>query len=116
MTGVYGVDLLPQHARLLEESGIDPAVARERGYRSGTTKAELERLGFGRSRRGVPALVVPVWDVWGEISTYQARPDTPRVGRDGRTVKYETPAGTRMVVDVPRGRGSGWETLSGRCM
>ena len=101
MTGVYGEDLLPQHARLLEESGIDPAVARKRGYRSVTTKAELERLGFGRSQRGVPALLVPVWDVWGEVATYQTRPDMPRVGRDGRTVKYETPAGTRMVVDVP---------------
>ena len=98
---LYGEGLLAHHARLLEESGIDPRVARERGYQSAKTKTALAELGFKREQCRVPALLVPVWDVWGEVATYQTRPDEPRVGRDGRTVKYETPAGARMVVDVP---------------
>ena len=99
--GVWGEGVLAEHVRLLEGSAIDPDVARERGYRSVRTKAELAGLGFGRSQCRVPALLIPIWDAWGEIATYQVRPDMPRVGRDGRIVKYETPAGTRMVVDVP---------------
>ena len=49
----------------------------------------------------MPALLIPVWNAWDQIKTYQIRPDMPRAGRDGRIVKYETAAGTRMVVDVP---------------
>src|SRR5215203_3040855 len=37
-------------AMLLKESGISRRVAMERGYRTVTTKVELERLGFGRSQ------------------------------------------------------------------
>ena len=63
MTGdLYGEGLLAQHALLLEGSGIDPEVARERGYRSVSKKAELERLGFGRRQCGVPALLIPIRD------------------------------------------------------
>ena len=62
--------------------------------------AGLERLGFGKSQRNAPALVIPVWNVHGERATYQARPDTPRV-KDGKPLKYETPAKTTMALDVP---------------
>ncbi|MCY4085324.1 MAG: hypothetical protein OXG37_00150 [Actinomycetia bacterium] len=105
---LYGEGLLAHHARLLEESGIDPRVARERRFQSAKAKTALAELGFKRGQCRVPALLVPVWDVWGEVATYQTRPDTPRVDRDCRTVKYETPTGSRMVLDVPRERGSGW--------
>ena len=36
----------------------------------------------------------------GGIATYQYRPDLPRISKDGKAVKYETPSGTRMVLDV----------------
>jgi len=95
----YG-PLLPQHVELIKKSGISPKVAKARGYRSITNRAELERLGFSAAQRIVPALLIPIWNVAGEIATYQLRPDVPRI-RDGKPVKYETLAGSRMVLDVP---------------
>src|SRR6266581_4586956 len=81
--------LLPQHVELLIRSAISPEIATARGYRSATNRVELERLGFSAAQRNVPGLLIPVWNVAGEIATYQLRPDEPRV-RDGKRVKYET--------------------------
>ncbi|MDP9373756.1 MAG: DUF3854 domain-containing protein, partial [Chloroflexota bacterium] len=92
--------LLPQHRAIIEASAITPQVAQARGYRSVTTRAELGRLGFGEAQRGVPALLIPIHDAAGQLATYQSRPDTPRI-KNGKPLKYETPAGTRMVLDVP---------------
>jgi len=94
--------LLIQHRNLIEGSCIAPEVAAARGYRSVATKADARRLGFGDAQCNVPALLIPVWGVNGEIATYQLRPDTPRV-KDGKPLKYETPAGSHMALDVPRG-------------
>jgi hypothetical protein len=92
--------LSPEHRRTLEqESGIAPEAIDARGYRTITAKVELRDVGFSNPQRRVPALLLPVWGVQGEIVLYQARPDAPRI-RDGKPVKYETPAGTRMVLDV----------------
>lgn len=91
--------LLPHHQRLLTDSGIAPEIAHARGYRSVTKKAELVRLGFSSRQCQVPALLIPVWNVNGEIGLYQSRPDSPRIER-GKAVKYETPRGGRMIVDV----------------
>ncbi len=95
-------DLLPQHAELIRASDISPEVAAARGYRSIMTKAELKQLGFSDSQRRVPALLIPVRGVTGEIVTYQIRPDEPRIA-NGKPLKYETPSGTRMSLDVPPG-------------
>lgn len=94
--------LLPQHQHLLDDSGITSEVALARGYRSVITKAELQRLGFGARQCQVPALLIPVWDVTGEIGLYQSRPDAPRIER-AKAVKYETPKGAQMTLDVPPG-------------
>src|SRR5215831_4598150 len=91
---------LPQHQALLDASGITPEVAAARGYRSVTDASELEALGFADYQQIVPALLVPVYGVDGEIATYQSRPDAPRVAK-GKPIKYETPAGSRMALDVP---------------
>jgi hypothetical protein len=100
MTGV----LLPQHEALLIESAIAPDVAMARGYRSVTDKSDLAELGFPGYQRRVPALVIPVWNVYGESETYQLRPDTPRTNtKNGKPIKYETRAGSRMLIDVPPG-------------
>ena len=93
--------LLPQHQALIEASGIAAEVAAARGYRSVQKKTELRSLGFGDRQCRVPALVIPVWGVTGQIATYQIRPDEPRIGEDGKPRKYETPRGSRMVLDVP---------------
>jgi hypothetical protein len=85
---------------LLEESGIEPEVVEARGYRTVEKKVELERLGFGRAQCSVPALLIPVYSPRGEISTYQIRPDEPRINQESKPVKYETPSGSRMTIDV----------------
>src|SRR5206468_678062 len=94
------LNLLPQHLRLIEASAIQSEVAMVRRYRSVQTKAELRRLGFGTNQARVPALLIPVWNVAGEIALYQIRPDEPRIVK-GKPVKYETPTGARMTIDVP---------------
>lgn len=99
--------LSPSHqAMLLEESGINVQLVQQRGYRTVKHKADLERLGFGRAQRNVPALLIPIYGPTGEIVLYQSRPDNPRIGKGGKPIKYETPAGSRMALDVhPATRG-----------
>ena len=94
--------LLAQHADLIGGSAISGAVALARGYFSATSQAQLERCGFGRAQRRAPSLVLPVWDVRGELVMYQLRADRPRIVR-GKPLKYETPAGATMRLDVPPG-------------
>jgi len=93
--------ILPDHQAFIDGSAISPEVAAARGYRSITKKMELRGLGFGDKQCRVPALLVPVWGVTGEIVTYQVRPDQPRINSGGKVVKYETPGGSRMALDVP---------------
>jgi len=92
--------LLPQHQALIEASGISPEVASARGYRSVQSKKELAELGFGPAQQIVPTLLVPVWSVAGEIALHQHRPDLPR-SKKGKVLKYETPFGAHLVLDVP---------------
>jgi hypothetical protein len=92
--------LEPQHIQLISASAIAPEVGAARGYRTVRSKAELQRLGFGRTQQLVPGLLIPIFDVTGRIALHQFRPDSPRLRR-GKRVKYETPVGSRMVLDVP---------------
>ena len=92
-------------AALLQGSGLSRDVIRARGYRTTSTRAEMKRMGFSDAQARVPALIIPVYDTSGESVLYQARPDTPRI-KGGKPIKYETPQGTRMVLDVhPAGPG-----------
>ncbi len=96
--------LSPEHNRALEEeSAIAPEVISERGYFTATDPAKLENLGFARSQRRAPALVIPVHGVNGECRFHRARPDDPREDTDkpGKFTKYEQPAKTGVVLDVP---------------
>lgn len=96
----WGEKLSTDHRRMLvSESAISGRVLVRRGYRTVTRKAELERLGFSRSQRGVPALLCPVYSPSGGISLYLSRPDEPRIS-NGRVVKYEIPSGSSMALDV----------------
>jgi hypothetical protein len=91
----------PHHRHMLmKESGIDPAVVAERGYYTAKTKAQLARLGFSEGQRRTPALVVPMYSPAGELVTHQIRPDSPREHGDGKAIKYETPAGSPIRLDV----------------
>lgn len=92
--------LRPEHSHALTQgSGIAADVIARRDYRSVTSRAELMRLGFAESQRLVPGLLIPIWSVSGDLVSYQLRPDSPRI-RDGKPVKYETPAASRMALDV----------------
>jgi Domain of unknown function (DUF3854) len=93
--------LLPQHTELIEASAISSDIARARGYRSVIEPGELRALGFRPAQARTPALLVPIYGPRGvEPVLYQTRPDEPRK-RDGKPVKYETPANAGMRLDVP---------------
>lgn len=92
--------LLVHHRALIDASSISPEVAEARGYRSVESISELRRLGFADAQCSVPTLLIPIRNVHGEIALYQSRPDTPRM-TGGRAVKYETPRGATMTIDVP---------------
>jgi hypothetical protein len=92
-------ELLPQHTELLKASAITDEVAIARGYFSVSEAKQLTGM-FGPSQRRAPALVIPIFDPWGERAFYQLRPDEPRVVGD-RVRKYETPRGVGLTVDVP---------------
>lgn len=99
--------LLPHHEQTL--TAIAPDVISERGYRSEVTPSVLASYGYCDAKTGkppkwvkdcVPALLIPVWNAAGEDSLVQIRPDNPRFKADGQPLKYETPKGFRMAVDV----------------
>ena len=91
------------HRRMLiEGSAISEDVIAERTYRTipGNETSALQALGFARyqCRAG---LLIPVWSIDSEICGYQLRPDIPRVLKSGRALKYETPTGSKLRIDVP---------------
>ena len=93
--------LSEQHRIMLsEESGIKYHLIEARGYRTITDAAELKRLGFSTKQQNVPALLIPIFSPTGEVKLYQSRPDTPRLNDKGKPVKYETPAGSHMSLDM----------------
>jgi Protein of unknown function (DUF3631)/Domain of unknown function (DUF3854) len=95
----YGIGVLDHHAAKLETSAVSVEVAHERGYVTADTKASARRHGFSEGQAR-PGLVIPLHDVTGERAGAQLRPDEPRY-LDGKKVKYETPRGSAMVLDVP---------------
>jgi AAA domain/Domain of unknown function (DUF3854) len=93
--------LTPDHLKThIEGSGIALDVAQERGYSTATTPAQLEALDFKEYQRRVPALVLPVFDVHGQVVLHQIRPDSPRKNKKRKPVKYDTPEGKHLVLDV----------------
>jgi Domain of unknown function (DUF3854) len=87
------------HRRMLfEESGIDPAVAEERGYRSVERRTELTEYPEWQRRLG---LYIPTYSPDGETTGCLLRPNRPRK----ESLKYEAPQGSGVSVDVhPRAR------------
>ena len=100
MTG-YGAGIFRNHADMLRASAIGEDVAAERQYVSVDTKRRLDSAGFKHYQQRTPGLLIPVHDTSGAVALWQYRPDSPRVNGQGKPVKYETPGGSRMVLDVP---------------
>jgi putative DNA primase/helicase len=83
------------------ESAIAEDVITARGYCSLTHPDDLLDLGFSKAQaRTAPVLAIPLWDVHGQQMGWQIRPDSPRQGKDGKMIKYETPKGGRNRLDV----------------
>lgn len=108
------MSLSAQHFReIIGDSAVDPAVAEARGYRTlegtGEDVSELEEAGFTAGQIGrddfFPALLIPMRNMHGEITGHQVKPDVPRtlISGEGKTrsIKYETPRGKPIVLDVP---------------
>jgi putative DNA primase/helicase len=84
-------------------SGISEEVVETRGYWTATDPDELAGLGFAKYQCRVPALVIPVRGVEGEVLFSRIRPDDPRQDKrkPEKVVKYEQPSGTPVALDVP---------------
>lgn len=98
--------LADNHRVLIEASAITPDVAQATGYAtipdSDAGRARLQELGFkAPGQMLLPALHIPAHDVNGNIHAGQIRPDIPRNGSTGKPIKYESPKGARLIVDVP---------------
>jgi putative DNA primase/helicase len=106
--------LQPIHAHEIHtDSAVSPEVAAARGYRTLTGSTEdrhtLEGLGFKPfvwdRDDAYPGLLIPMHNSRGEQVGAQFKPAHPRtrVKENGERVaiKYETPSGAPLVVDVP---------------
>jgi len=107
-------DLSPDHqTELLVDSAIGRDAITARGYRTLTgTPADrefLQDLGYSRPvwerDDAYPMLLVPMLGADGEPSGYQVKPAVPRVRMNAKgepkPIKYETPKGAPLVVDMP---------------
>ncbi len=82
------------------ESGISPNMIVDRRWRSVDSPAELREIGFA-DYQCRPGLLIPEWTTSGVQRGYKLRPDNPRIGKNGKPIKYESPAGSRLQLDCP---------------
>jgi len=94
------LNLLQHHLDHLRDSGISDEVIRERGYESVLGKKRLADLGFSSAQQRTPGILIPLYAPDSSPAGYQYRPDNPRM-RGGKNIKYETPTGGNIRVDVP---------------
>jgi hypothetical protein len=93
--------LSPDHLeQLITRSGITEAIVKSTGCYTATTTRQLAVLTFRDYQQRVPALVMPVYDVHGNVALHQIRHDHPRVNKRKKPVKYETPADAKLVLSV----------------
>lgn len=98
--------LSPEHEReLMFGSDITTQVISERYYQT-VTASELPDWFADYQRRD--GLSIPLWNVHGELASFQLKPNQPRLGKSGKDgkqgkpIKYETAANRPQVLDVPR--------------
>lgn len=98
---------------ILVDSAISEDVAAARGYEtledSQENRVRLRELGFTTGAwdrdEAWPVLLIPVRRATGEVITHQMKAAVPRVvAKNGkpRPVKYETPKGAKLHLDVPQ--------------
>jgi hypothetical protein len=99
----YGSGISDQHAAMLAASKITPEQAHARGYRSidGNNRRRLAEIGIVKAVCKSDGLLIPLLNIQGEIGGYQFRPENPRVGKNGKVIKYETPFRQPNMIDFP---------------
>ena len=77
------MNLATHHYTMLHsDSAIAEEVITARGYCSVSHPDDLRDLGFSKAQaRTAPVLAIPLWDVHGEQTGWQIRPDSPRLRR-----------------------------------
>jgi P4 family phage/plasmid primase-like protien len=94
-------ELSPADREILErESSISPEAIEARGYFTSNDKAQLQAIGFPSRQALVPSLVIPLHNWRGESVGVTLRPQIPRIDRQEKPIKYETPKGAETVLDV----------------
>jgi putative DNA primase/helicase len=96
--------LAPHHLEALKkESAISEEVIRARGYWTAEDPDDLADLGFAEAQRRVPALVIPVHGMDGEVRFSRIRPDNPRPDPKNprKVIKYEQPRSVDVALDIP---------------
>lgn len=93
--------LLRCHCDLLQEHyGLPCDIIAERGYESVLEETVLEELGFSKSHRRVPGILIPLHRTDRSRHGVVYRPDVP-AERNGRKAKYVSPRGSGRQLDVP---------------
>jgi hypothetical protein len=101
----YHGGLSDAHIDMLVGSKISYAVANRRGYQEVSQASQLAHHGYGPTQR-TPllrnGLLIPLWGVTDPKSPvgWQYRPDQPRMAGNGKPIKYETPRGMGLRLDV----------------
>ena len=99
--------LLPQHRQALAARALTDEQILARGYRSITDSKDdrelLSQAGIVKAGQRVPGLLLPLRRADGSVWGYQFRPDNPRIGNDGRLIKYESAHRMKVDLDVPPG-------------
>ena len=93
-------NLLQHHLDHLHASGISDEVIKERGYESVLGKKRLADIGFSSAQQRPIGILIPLFAPDGSAAGWQYRPDNPRI-EEGKPLKYETPFGGNVRVDVP---------------
>ena len=103
--GVSGLVLEPHHLEDLRRSGLNDETIRQSGIYTESSQHKLAAM-LNRQYakcRGT-SMVIPFRDATGEISGYKrAKPTVPRVDRNGRAIKYESPSGVDNHAYFPPG-------------
>ncbi len=91
-----------RYREIVEESGIAPAVAYERGYYLEKTKAGLRRIGFKRGQDRASGIVIPRFAPSGQEIDPHLKPENPYIERDGKLIerKYQTQTGVPVRLSV----------------
>jgi hypothetical protein len=90
--------LSDSHQRQLKGSAIAEEVAAARGYRTIRRRSEVPD-DFANWQRRL-GLLVPTHSPDGQTSGYQLKPNKPILRKTGNAPKYETPAESRITLDV----------------